>query len=153
MRSPHGVATRTQAPGRGATTIVIRIPFVVTFAFVSTQPSLLTPARCTCTGIDESGCGGSNSIVCRTCAESGRAAKRRAAARSGRMSRLVRNARAARLVVRLDAVVRRFLRDHHVVGVRLAQAGGGDADELRLRAQVLDVLRAGEAHAGTKADR
>src|ERR1043165_4523676 len=151
MRSPHGVATRTQAPGRGATTIVIALPLIVTFAFAGTQPSLLTPARCTCTGIDESGCGGSNSIVCRTCAESGSAARRRAAAKSERMSRLVRNGRAARLVVRLDAVVRRFLRDHHVVGVRLAQAGGGDADELRLRAQVLDVLRAGEAHAAAEA--
>src|SRR5262249_26477745 len=51
----------------------------------------------------------------------------------------------------LDPVVRGFLRDLHVVDVALAQAGGGDADELRLGAQLLDVLAAAVPHPAAKA--
>src|SRR5512133_1248560 len=46
----------------------------------------------------------------------------------------------------VDPVVRRFLRDDHVVDVALAQAGGGDADELRLGAKLADVPAADVAH-------
>ena len=47
------------------------------------------------------------------------------------------------LVRRFDPIVRRFLRDRHVVRVRLAQAGRGDAYELRLRPEVVDALQRG----------
>src|SRR5688572_1811818 len=42
------------------------------------------------------------------------------------------------LVVRLDPVVRRFLGDHHVVRVRLAEPRRRDPHELRLRPEIVD---------------
>src|SRR5690606_40302497 len=48
-------------------------------------------------------------------------------------------------------VVRRLLRDRDVVGVALAEAGGGDADELRPLLERLDGLAAAVAHRGAEA--
>src|SRR5919204_2751504 len=45
----------------------------------------------------------------------------------------------------LAPIVRRLFRDRHVVGMALAQAGGGDADELR-PLHLLDRRRAAVAH-------
>src|SRR5205085_4705216 len=74
-----------------------------------------------------------------------------AIARNRRMIyREIRIRGTCRLIARLDAVVRRFLRDHHVVRVRLAKSSRGDADELRFRPQVVDVLRAGQSHAAAQ---
>src|ERR1043165_4417861 len=101
MRSPHGVGRRMQAAGRGARSMRIVFALTLTLAIDGTHGSLYTPAGGRCTDIDESRSGGSNSIVCRTCAESGRARKARRA-KSDRMSRTLRNPRAARLVARLD---------------------------------------------------
>src|ERR1044072_1924002 len=46
----------------------------------------------------------------------------------------------------LDAVIRRLLHDLHVMDMRLAHAGGGDLDELRPGAHVVDGRAAGIAH-------
>src|SRR5688572_2968950 len=48
----------------------------------------------------------------------------------------------------LDTVVGRLFGDDDVVNVRLAQAHGGGADELRLGAQVVDGAAPRVAHAG-----
>src|SRR6266699_5226558 len=46
----------------------------------------------------------------------------------------------------LDGVVGSLFGDHHVVGVALAQAGAGDANEARLFLHLLDGGAAGIAH-------
>src|SRR5689334_6264309 len=51
----------------------------------------------------------------------------------------------------LDAVIRRLLDDLHIVDMRLAHARGGDLDELRLRAHLVDRRAAGVAHARAQA--
>src|SRR5436305_1151513 len=51
----------------------------------------------------------------------------------------------------LHPVVRRLLGDDHIVRVALLQAGGGDADEAGLGAQLLDRGAAGEPHPRTQA--
>ena len=47
----------------------------------------------------------------------------------------------------LQPIVRGFLRNHHVVHVRFAQAGGGHAQEARLLLELPNVVTAGVAHA------
>src|SRR4051812_5427647 len=47
----------------------------------------------------------------------------------------------------LDSVIWRLLDDLHIVDVRFAHAGGGDLDELRLGAHLIDRRAAGVAHA------
>src|SRR5207237_697607 len=51
----------------------------------------------------------------------------------------------------LKSVVRRFLRDDHVVDVRLFEARRADADEARLFLELADCAAAGVAHAGAQA--
>src|SRR5690554_5901465 len=46
----------------------------------------------------------------------------------------------------LEAVVRGFPRDHHVVDVALLERGGRDAHEARLLAQLGEIRRAAVAH-------
>src|SRR4029434_8373742 len=46
----------------------------------------------------------------------------------------------------LDAIIRGFLHDLHVVHVRLAHAGRRDLDELGARAHIVDRLAAAVAH-------
>src|SRR5687767_7599529 len=53
----------------------------------------------------------------------------------------------------LDAVIGCFLRDLHVVHVRLADARAGDLDELRSQPQLVDGGAAGIAHARPHAAR
>src|SRR4051812_8105647 len=47
----------------------------------------------------------------------------------------------------VDVVIRRFLRDLHVVHVGFAHAGEGDLDEFRLGAHLVHGAAAGVAHA------
>jgi hypothetical protein len=51
----------------------------------------------------------------------------------------------------LHSVIRRFLRDDHVVDVAFTQTRGADADHLRFALQRLDVLAAGVPHPGAQA--
>src|SRR5579885_2957214 len=51
----------------------------------------------------------------------------------------------------LQTIVRSFLRDDHVVDVRLLESGGADADEARLLVKLADVAAARVAHAGAQA--
>src|SRR5690348_17286321 len=66
-----------------------------------------------------------------------------------RMRILSITSRASRLAPRasLNVVIRRFLRDLHVVDVRLAHAGGCDLHELGLAAHLFDRAASGVAHA------
>src|SRR5262245_45625189 len=50
----------------------------------------------------------------------------------------------------LGAVVRRFLRDRHVVNVALAEPRRGDADELRVALQLAHAPAAAVAHPRTE---
>src|SRR5690348_14658770 len=50
-------------------------------------------------------------------------------------------------ILSVDVVIRRFLRDLHVVDVGFAHARGGDLDEIRLRAHLVDGAAPGVAHA------
>src|SRR5579875_3113507 len=52
-----------------------------------------------------------------------------------------------------DAVIRRFLRDRHIVHVALAHSRARDAHERRPRAHRLDVLAPGVAHRRAQAAR
>src|SRR5690348_9379676 len=50
-------------------------------------------------------------------------------------------------ILSVDVVIRRFLRDLHVVDVGFAHARGGDLDEIGLGAHLVDGAAAGVAHA------
>src|SRR5438067_9074472 len=91
-------------------------------------------------------------IVCGTSSEYTRASRTRRAiswayctprstTRTGRSS----GARSGSWTISASAVIRRLLRDRHVVRMRLAQAGPGDAHELRAL-HVLDRGRAAVPH-------
>ena len=54
------------------------------------------------------------------------------------------------LVELLQTIVRRFLRDDHVVNVRLLQTRGGDAQEASLLLELLYGVTARIAHAGSQ---
>src|SRR4029079_9787456 len=57
---------------------------------------------------------------------------------------------ARRTCRRLQVIIRRLLRNHHVVHVALAQPLARDADELPVFAQITEGARRGVAHAGTE---
>src|SRR5258706_3805222 len=65
-------------------------------------------------------------------------------------SRRASGALTSGLSARPYAVIRRLGRDLHVVGVGFAEARATDADEARLRAQILDRGRADVAHTQTQ---
>src|SRR5712692_1407437 len=128
--------TRSVVNGQLGGSIVIETtePFRVALADCGAHIAN-SPITCATTGISDVGFGGSKRMFA---AEAAPAKRKRNSAIGARM-RAIRMRFSRRLIRRLYLIVRRFLRNHHVVRVRLAQSGGRDANELRFGAQIFDV--------------